>query len=87
MTKQPPPIGTLTPTPPKDQATGHKMTISAWPVEREPQGVGLSVKDGWNFGIGFGVAMAIAVPLILFSFAVVIIFALVFFGGALGALL
>lgn len=88
MTKRPPPIGAPSPTRPEDKPPiSHKMTINAWPVEREPQGVGLSVKDGWNFGIGFGVAMAIAVPLILFFLGCVVIFALAYFGSSLGALL
>ncbi len=92
MTKRPPPITTgpypsPPEAPPEDKPKSHKMTINAWPVERESQGVGLSVKDGWNFGIGFGVAMAIAVPLILLFVGCAAAFALAYFGSSLGALL
>lgn len=60
------------------------MNIGRWPTERWPEGVGLSFKDGWNFGVGFGLAMAIAVPIIL----CIIFFAVSIFGtGLLGALL
>lgn len=50
---------------PKAQPKDHPMAIRSWPVVRESQGVGISVKDGWNFGTGFGLAMTIAVPFIL----------------------
>lgn len=70
--------GTL---PPKPDT---KMLISAWPTERLKQGLGLSIKDGWNLGIGFGLAMAIAVPLILALIGCVVMMA---FGSTLGALM
>lgn len=69
--------GTL---PPKRDTT---MLISAWPTERLSQGLGLSIKDGWNFGTGFGLAMAIAVPLILLAISCIAGTLLVFGGGAL----
>ncbi|MHC4195403.1 MAG: hypothetical protein ACYSQZ_05590 [Planctomycetota bacterium] len=58
-----------------------KVSVNAWPVERLPEGIGLSVKDGWYFGIGFGLAIAIAVPLILGVSAFVIVLILSIFGG------
>ena len=81
MTKQPPSIGTPSPTRPKDQS------IIPVPPPRDQAGLGLNVKDGWNFGIGFGLAMAIVVPLILLFMGCLVIFALAFFGSSLGALL
>lgn len=60
-----------------------KVLIVSWPTERLPQGLGLSNKDGWNFGIGFGLAMAIAVPLILLALSCIIGTLLVVGGGAL----
>jgi hypothetical protein len=43
----------------------HKTNVIAWPEQRMPEGIGLSVKDGWYMGIGFGLAMTVAVPFIL----------------------
>ena len=76
----------MKPQPPK-QPTDHLMTIRRWPTERWPEGLGLSVKDGWNFGIGFGVAMAIAVPFILVLLACVIGLGMAMLGSSLGALI
>jgi hypothetical protein len=70
--------------PPK---TEPKVTITRWPTERWPEGLGVSVRDGWNFGIGFGLAMAIAVPFILILLSCVIGGALMILGMELGALL
>lgn len=70
---------------PKPQA--HLMSIRRWPTERWPEGIGLSVKDGWNVGIGFGLAMAIAVPLILTLIGCVLGFGLTILGGSLGAIM
>lgn len=64
-----------------------KTVILAWPTERLSQGLGLSLKDGWNFGTGFGLAMAIAVPLILLAISCVIGTLIVIGGGSLGALM
>ncbi|MHC4748969.1 MAG: hypothetical protein ACYTFW_03760 [Planctomycetota bacterium] len=63
------------------------MTIIRWPIERWPEGLGLSVRDGWNLGIGFGLAMAIAVPLILLFLGCIIGIGITILGGSLGALL
>jgi len=65
----------------------HTVAISSWPVERFSEGVGVSVKDGWNFGIGFGLAMALAVPLILLLLGCIIGVGLSIVGSSLGALL
>jgi hypothetical protein len=65
---------------------GHLMSIRRWPTERWPEGLGLSVKDGWNLGIGFGLAMAIAVPIILALIGCVLMLVLTVLGGSLGAL-
>jgi hypothetical protein len=43
----------------------HTVSIASWPIERLPQGLGLSFSDGWYFGIGLGLALTVAVPIIL----------------------
>ncbi len=63
------------------------MMINRWPTERWPEGIGISVKDGWNFGIGFGLAMALAVPFILALIGCVIGLGITILGESLGALL
>lgn len=63
------------------------MAIARWPVERLPGGLGLSIKDGWNWGIGFRLAMAIAVPLILALIGCVLGIGIAILGGSLEALL
>lgn len=68
-------------TPAKPQR--HPMSVVEWPKKRLPEGIGISFKDGWNFGMGFGLAMAIAVPIILALLGCVIMTA---FGSTLGAL-
>jgi hypothetical protein len=57
------------------------VNVSAWPTERLPEGVGLSVKDGFYFGIGFGIAIIIAVPLILGISGLAIVLIVAIFGG------
>jgi hypothetical protein len=64
----------------------HNVNIQSWPINRESEGLGLSIKDGWNFGIGFGLAMTIAIPLILLLFTCVIGIGLSIMGSSLGAL-
>lgn len=49
--------------PRKPQA--HRLGILQWPDERMPQGVGLSFKDGYNFGLGVGVALVIVLPILI----------------------
>ncbi len=66
---------------------GQLASIVRWPTERWPEGIGISVKDGWNFGIGFGVAMAIAVPLILALLGCVVGIGITVLGNSLGSLL
>lgn len=39
-----------------------KVVLTSWP-DRLPDGLGLSIKDGWVFGVGFGLAMIIVVLL------------------------
>lgn len=63
------------------------IAVVRWPAERWPEGLGLSVRDGWNLGIGFGLAMAIAVPLILLALSCIIGIGITILGGSLGALL
>lgn len=57
------------------------MSINAWPTERLSEGIGLSVKDGWNFGIGFGAAVTIAIPLTLTLLTIIILIILAIFGS------
>ncbi|MCP4083152.1 MAG: hypothetical protein GY743_23265 [Planctomycetaceae bacterium] len=71
---------------PKKPPQAHLMSVTQWPEKRTPEGIGLSVKDGWNFGTGFGLAMLIAVPLILSVFGCAIFVSLSVLGGSLGAL-
>jgi len=80
-------IGEKTKQVPERPSQGHLMSIAHWPKERRSEGLGMSAKDGWHFGIGFGLALAIAVPLIvavLFCFLWFVIAAL---GLSLGELL
>ena len=44
---------------------GPRPTILQWPSIRASQGMGISFKDGYNFGLGFGVAIVIVLPLII----------------------
>jgi hypothetical protein len=69
------------------QQNSRNMNITAWPTRRLSNGIGISIKDGWNVGIGFGLAMAIAVPLILLLLGCIIGIGIVALGGSLGALL
>lgn len=48
---------------------------------------GLTVTDGWNFGIGFWLALILAIPVILFILAVIAWVAIMIFGGLAGGLL
>ena len=72
---------------PQAQPKPHPMDIRSWPTDRLPQGIGVSVKDGWNFGIGFGLAMAIAIPVIMMFLGCVIFLALAQLGSSLEAFL
>lgn len=58
-----------------------KINVIAWPVERLPEGIGLSIKDGWYFGIGLGLALTVAVPLILLLSGLIIVVILAIFGS------
>jgi hypothetical protein len=64
----------------------NKIIVNSWPAERLPEGLGLSVKDGWYLGIGFGLAMTIAIPFILLFLSCIIGTGLLIFGSSLGAL-
>lgn len=61
--------------------------IIAWPTKRLPEGIGMSVKDGWYWGIGFGMAMVIAIPVILTFLSCLIGLAIVLLGSWLGSVL
>jgi hypothetical protein len=63
------------------------MAIVSWPTERLSNGLGFSVKDGWNVGIGFGLAMIVAIPLILILISCVAGIGLTILGTSLGSLL
>jgi hypothetical protein len=69
-----------------DKKSVVSTTIARWPAKRMPEGIGMSVKDGWNWGIGFGLAMVIVVPLILVLFGCVIMMGLTMIGGSFGGL-
>ncbi len=76
------------PTPPKKIKNGGgvaKLAIVKWPA-RDKDGVGSSIKDGWNFGIGFGLAMTVALPLMLMILGCVIGVAFMIFGTALAGM-
>ncbi|KKL93121.1 hypothetical protein LCGC14_1877820 [marine sediment metagenome] len=95
MTKLPPPIGTTYPTPPtpkKDliskpeitRETALDISLGQWPLKRRSEGLGISFKDGWNFGLGFWLCSVV----ILGSLGCVIAMGLaVLSGGLLGGLL
>jgi hypothetical protein len=65
----------------------HYMAVVSWPKGRRAEGIGLSVKDGWNFGVGIGLALTIALPIILsiIGCAVWILFG--WLGSSIGGLL
>jgi hypothetical protein len=50
-------------------------------IVNQPDGVGLNVKDGWQFGIGFGLAMTVAVPFILLMFGLFVLVIFAIFGS------
>jgi len=91
MTKRPSPIGTPAPPPKKDLISKPEITretdyvsIGQWPLKRLSEGLGLSVKDGWNFGLGFWLCSVV----IIGSLGCVIAMGLaVLSGGLLGGLL
>ena len=51
--------------PPKP-SQGQLVTIKRWPTDRWPEGLGISAKDGWNFGVGFVVAV-IVIPFVVLA--------------------
>ena len=56
------------PQPPKPkQSNLVRMQLLAWPDKRRSQGIGISIRDGWNFAIGFSFALTIAVPIIVLA--------------------
>lgn len=63
----------------KKRNTKVMMSLDSWPA-RIPDGLGLSFKDGWNFGTGFGLALVVAVPLIIAVVGCVIAFFLAVLG-------
>lgn len=56
-----------------------QIVIVRWPEKRNNTGIGLSINDGWSFGIGLGLAFAIALPVIFCIFWLILAFL-----GALG---
>jgi hypothetical protein len=48
------------------------VNLTSWPAERRPEGLGLSINDGWYFGIGFGLAMTVALPVILMAITLIV---------------
>lgn len=61
--------------------------VIRWPVERYPEGIGLSVRDGWNFFLGGGAALVVVVGLAQLIIGCAIGVAIVVAGGSLGVLL
>jgi hypothetical protein len=70
--------------PPK---TEPKVTITRWPTERWPEGLGVSVRDGWNFGLGLGPALIVIIIISQIIFVGLGCMALMAMGTSLGALL
>jgi hypothetical protein len=64
-----------------------RLQIEKWPDRKDGDGIGISFKDGWDFGIGFGLAMLIAVPLIMAVLSCVIWIGVMMFGGMVSGLL
>ena len=92
MTKRPPPIGTPGVSPPKKDLISKPeitrkidyVSIDQWPNKRYSEGLGISFKDGWNFGLGFWLCSVV----ILGSLGCIIAMGLaVLSGGLLGGLL
>ena len=50
------------------EVQAEQIVIVRWPEKRNNTGIGLSINDGWSFGIGFGLAFAIALPVIFCAF-------------------
>jgi hypothetical protein len=48
---------------------------------------GLTISDGWNFGIGFGLALVIAIPVILFVLGLLALILFMVAGGLVGSLI
>ena len=49
--------------------------------EKIQKGLGLSVNDGWYFGVGFGLALTVAVPIILIVAGLIIAIIFAIFGS------
>jgi hypothetical protein len=52
-----------------------------------PPVAGLTISDGFRFGIGFGLALTIALPVILFVLGLLLWILIMAFGGLAGELL
>jgi hypothetical protein len=59
----------------------YNVSVQSWPEDRKSEGVGLSINDGWYFGIGLGLAMTIAVPFILLMGSLIILAIIAIFGS------
>lgn len=71
----------------RDTPATKSIQVTSWPMKRTSEGVGISVRDGWNFGIGLGMALTVALP-VIFGVAFFILFMiLLVVGGSLEAFL
>lgn len=67
-------------------APSNPVQVTQWPVKRRPEGIGISVRDGWNFGIGLGFALIIAIPVIMTAVLIIMAIGLTIVGGSLATL-
>ncbi len=56
------------------EVQAEQIVIVRWPEKRNNTGIGLSINDGWSFGIGLGLAFAIALPVIFCIFWLILAF-------------
>lgn len=63
------------------------MAVTRWPTERWPEGLGISSRDGWHFGLGLGPALIFVIILAQILFLCLVGLGITILGGSLGALL
>lgn len=67
---------------PKPQAVTMRVE---WPGKRKSEGLGLSFKDGFNFGMGLWIALVVGMPVVGIVAGVVLFILLTFLGGVMSA--
>ncbi len=44
-----------------------QVNVTRWPEHRRSEGIGLSLRDGMNFGVGFAIGISVLFPVILIA--------------------